>query len=210
MRIATNFLAVVLVLAVGTTVARAQITGGPGGGGPPGGSAQDSDIVGHLTCSGTNGGSINIDVTGYLLDLQQTLNIGSQSSGAGAGKVTFSDVTVEILAQDFVQVVGDMSSRQSFQSCELKAYNADGLTLKFALVSPTEVKLLGGTSDRDAQDSAGRQVSPPVVRVTLSYGAVQIMSNGGNGTPVGVIGSSGSSSVSGGWDQIKNLSGVTQ
>ncbi len=168
--------------------------------------------MGHLTCSGTNGGGINIDVTGYLLDLQQaqTLNIGSQSSGAGAGKVTFSDVTVEILAQDFVQVVGDMSSKQSFQSCELKAYNADGLTLKFALVSPTEVKLLGGTSDRDAQDSAGRQVPPPVVRVTLSYGALQIMSNGGNGTPVGVIGSSGSSSVSGGWDQIKNLPGVTQ
>ena len=35
-------------------------------------------------------GSVHFEVTDYSFDIEQVLNIGSQSSGAGAGKVTFN------------------------------------------------------------------------------------------------------------------------
>ena len=35
-------------------------------------------------------GSATFEIKDYSFDIEQTLNIGSQSSGAGAGKVTFN------------------------------------------------------------------------------------------------------------------------
>jgi type VI secretion system Hcp family effector len=39
---------------------------------------------------GPNGGSSVFEIEDFSFDIEQTLNIGSQSSGAGAGKVTFN------------------------------------------------------------------------------------------------------------------------
>jgi type VI protein secretion system component Hcp len=41
-----------------------------------------------------NSGAIPTELVSYSFDIEQTLNIGSQSAGAGAGKVTFKPLTI--------------------------------------------------------------------------------------------------------------------
>ena len=55
-------------------------------------------IDSYLTIDGIKGESVERDHQGwiedYSFDIEQTLNIGSQSSGAGAGKVTFNPFSI--------------------------------------------------------------------------------------------------------------------
>lgn len=203
MRLAGKSLSLVLFLSAAAMLAHSQvILGPPGSGSGSGGSSgasKDNDVVAHVTCMGTNGGTISINLTGYMLDLQhQSSSIGSQSGGAGAGKVTFSDVEVEVPVSQFVPAASALMTGQNFQSCELRARNAGGLVLNFKLVSFAEVQLLGGTSNKTDVD--GDNEGTPVVRLTMSYAGLQVMSGG----DVPVLTSAGASSVTNGWSQIKN------
>ena len=209
MRLTGKFLSVVMLLSAGATLAHSQVilgppgsgSGGSGGSNGSGGSARDNDVVAHVTCMGTNGGTISVDLTGYMLDLQAPTSIGSQSSGAGAGKVTFSDVEVEVPVKEFVAAASALTSGQSFQSCELSAWHAGGLVLNFRLVRLAEVQLLGGTSNKtDAENE-----TEPVVRLIMSYGGLQIRSGGQNTGDVSIGLSAGGASVSSGWNQVKNI-----
>jgi type VI secretion system Hcp family effector len=48
----------------------------------------EQGVIGTNVAS--NGGSASFEIDDFSFDIEQTLNIGSQSSGAGAGKVTFN------------------------------------------------------------------------------------------------------------------------
>lgn len=199
MRLAGKSLSLVVFLFAAAIIGHSQVVLGPtGGGSGSGGTTKDNDVVAHVTCMGTNGGTISVNLTGYLLDLQHQSAIGSQSSGAGAGKVTFSDVQVEVPVSEFVPAASALMGGQSFQSCELRARNAGGLVLNFKLVSFAEVQLLGGTSNKTDLDQDNEAL--PVVRLTMSYGGLQLMSGG----DVPVLTSAGAASVTSGWNQVKN------
>jgi hypothetical protein len=161
--------------------------------------AQNSKIVGQITCSGTTGGNASVEVTGYLVDLQNTSSTGSQSTGAGAGKVTFSEAEVEVPATDFSELASALSTGQEFSSCRLTTSGADGLQLHFALVEIAEVKLMGGTSETTDMP----RNSEPVVLVSFEYGGLQISSNGQSGSPVPVTSGGGNPSGTG-WNRISN------
>lgn len=206
MRLTGKFLSVVMLLSAGATLAHSQVILGPpgsgsGGSGGSGGSARDNDVVAHVTCMGTNGGTISVNLTGYMLDLQAPTSIGPQSGGAGAGKVTFSDVEVEVPVSEFVPAANALTSGENFQSCELMARNAGGLELNFKLVKFAEVQLLGGTSKTTDVDNE----MEPAVRLTMSYGGLQIRSGGQSTGDVSIGLSAGGASVSSGWNQVKNI-----
>ena len=58
--------------------------------------------------TGTFGNHCLFEIEDYSFDIEQTLNIGSQSSGAGAGKVTFNPFSitrkVDISSPSFFQM----------------------------------------------------------------------------------------------------------
>ena len=66
-------------------------------------------------------------LTGFSAEATQTLNIGSQSTGAGAGKVTFDPLTLEYTQQNLTPLLFQMlASGKAFQSVDVLAYNPSG------------------------------------------------------------------------------------
>src|SRR5271165_84258 len=66
----------------------------------------------------TNPPGFTVDVTGYSFQVA-ALNIGSATSGAGAGKATFSAMTVDLPAVQFNANVLTSLTSANFSSCTL-------------------------------------------------------------------------------------------
>jgi type VI secretion system Hcp family effector len=135
------------------------------------------------------------EVEDYSFDVEQTLGIGSQSTGAGAGKITFNPFSITRKV--------DRSSPTFFENaCSGKAFknvylgmrksagnDATGvffLVFTFKLVA---VKTVGWAHDDEA----------PKETVTFEYGGLQVRygQQGAKGNITGVI--------PGGWNRVKNV-----
>lgn len=156
-------------------------------------SAQDSpELAKPFTDAFTNKGLFEVE--DYSFDIEQTLGIGSQSTGAGAGKVTFNPFSITRKI--------DRSSPIFFQNaCSGKAFkdvflgmrksagnDATGaffLVFQFKLVA---VKTVGWAHDDES----------PKETVTFEYGGLIVKY--GMQQPNGQIGSP----IPGGWNRVKN------
>jgi type VI secretion system secreted protein Hcp len=149
-------------------------------------------IKGESTRKGFEGW---IEIDFFDFDVQQKLTIGSQSAGAGAGKVTFSAFQV--------RKQPDSSSPLLFQACAagsawdnvtLVLNKAGGdssvnyLKFEFQLVALSSVQWTGDTDTGDT----------PSENLGFMYGALHVTY-----TPQKVDGTAGAAVV-GGWNQIKN------
>jgi type VI secretion system secreted protein Hcp len=149
-------------------------------------------IKGESTRKGFEGW---IEIDFFDFDVQQTLNIGSQSTGAGAGKVAFSAFQV--------RKQPDSSSPLLFQACAagtpwenvtLVLNKAGGnssvnyLKFEFQLVALSSVQWTGDTDTGDT----------PSENLGFMYGALSVTY-----TPQKIDGTAGAAVV-GGWNQIKN------
>jgi type VI secretion system secreted protein Hcp len=149
-------------------------------------------IKGESTRKGFEGW---IEIDYFDFNIQQKLTIGSQTTGAGAGKVTFS--TFQVRKQP------DSSSPLLFQACAAgspweKVYlalnKAGGdkavtyLRFEFQLVALSSVQWTGDTDNGDT----------PSEVLGFMYGALHVTY-----TPQKVDGTAGAAVV-GGWNQIKN------
>ena len=135
---------------------------------------------------------LNVTLDSFNFSLQNTLNIGSQSSGAGAGKVTFNSLTVKFRtnsadAQRLLQMV---RAGQHFSDCTLTETLGDagrgvaipggfskgapnsGSTLQwvFGSVAPSGLTVIG--SDASNTDSGGFNVPTGFIEANFEYGAV--------------------------------------
>lgn len=160
-------------------------------------SAQDqAQLSDPFVKAKTNGGLFEVE--DYSFDIEQTLGIGSQSTGAGAGKVTFNPFSITRKV--------DKSSPTFFQNaCSGKAFKnvflgmrksagneATGvffLVFQFKLVA---VKTVGWAHDDEA----------PKETVTFEYGGLIVKY--GQQSANGQI----SSVFPGGWNRVKNTSDV--
>ena len=135
------------------------------------------------------------EVKDYALDIAQTLNIGSQSSGAGAGKVSFNPLVVTRRSDRASPILYQMTcSGTPFQSVVIVlSKSAGGETaaivfqkLTFKLVA---VKSIGWKYD--AED--------PMEVVTFEFGGLVM--------EYWVQAADGSmeAKVSGGWNRVKNI-----
>lgn len=188
MRFAGKSLSLVLLLAAAATIAHSQVILGPTGGGStgsggPGNSSRNSDVVAHVTCMGNNGGTINVPVTGYTVDLQHAS--AGQASGSGAGKVTTSQMEAEVPVSEYVASAVDLYTGQGFSSCELRTVHAGGLVLTFKRVGFSEVNLAAGMGN--SLDVEEGSEGTPVVRLVMVYEGLQLMSGGQGSTEITII-----------------------
>ncbi len=146
------------------------------------------------------GGNV-FEVEEYSFDVEQTLNIGSQSRGAGAGKITFNPFSISRKIDKSSPIFFEMAcSGTAFPNvfrCRRKGAGADTnqsgqifLRFDFKLVA---VKTISWSHD---------EVSPKE-EVTFEYGGLQVRYcvQNPNGSMGKVIGT--------GWNLVQNKSDVT-
>jgi type VI secretion system Hcp family effector len=156
-------------------------------------SAQDSaELAKPFTDAFSNKGLFEVE--DYSFDIEQTLAIGSQSTGAGAGKVTFNPFSVTRKVDKSSPVFfQNACSGKAFKSVFLGMRKSAGndatgaffLVFQFKLVA---VKTVGWAHDDEA----------PKETVTFEYGGLLVKygQQNPNGQIAGV--------VPGGWNRVKN------
>lgn len=149
--------------------------------------------VGTLTCTSSSAGQVKFNVSYFNFGVQSAQNIGSQSSGAGAGKVTFHPLEVHASLSTFPSLMTPAASGSIFQSCLLDTTLNDGSQDEF------EFKLVAIAS-LTAVASMPVQPNEPAryTDVNFEYGAIEVRSvsgsdDGGTGSPTGA-----------GWNQVTN------
>jgi type VI secretion system secreted protein Hcp len=135
-----------------------------------------------------------IEVTAFSFDAVQTLNIGSQSSGAGAGKVTFNPFSFTRRPDEHsADLWARLCSGTAFQKVTATATktgpaNPVIFTFTMGLVAIKTISLSGAESDNSLVET-----------VTVEYGqaaysAATQNADGTIGTPVGA-----------GWNRVANV-----
>ena len=127
-------------------------------------------------------GSTLYQLNSFSFDEQQTVSIGSQSGGAGAGKVTFNPLDLVLTQPALTPALFEMlASGATFQEVDVLGYGAGGALAtddSFGFVAASEL-------------SSG---SSGTTTVALQYGSASFTSTPpGNGTP-----------TSASWDRITN------
>lgn len=136
------------------------------------------------------------EVVSYSFDIEQTLNIGSQSTGAGAGKVTFNPLTITKRV--------DVNSSTLFSMCcsgtvfkyldliLVEAGKAPGVftAYSFGLVAIKTISHAGDSSDETGLETVGFEYGQ------LSIGHAKQLSTGASDTFHYTT-----------WDRVKNVSG---
>jgi hypothetical protein len=150
--------------------------------------AAHAAAVGQLSCT-SNTATITANLSFYDLGLANTLNIGSQSSGAGAGKVTFNPLEIHTAVINFAQFFQAEQNGAAFSSCTLSAKtNGEAVEYKFSLVAISSLDAIA-QSPRTAEDKPASYLD-----VKLAFGAVEVKTSAGT--------DDGGSS--GGWNRVKN------
>jgi type VI secretion system Hcp family effector len=136
------------------------------------------------------------EIEDFSFDIEQTLNIGSQSTGAGAGKVTFNPFSITRKIDRSSPILFKLAcSGTPFQEVALGLRKSSGgdvsgqiyLVFRFKLVA---VKTISWSYDDES----------PKETVTFEYGGLQVhysqqQPNGSMKTP-----------IPGGWNRVRNVS----
>lgn len=117
--------------------------------------AANAAPVGSLSCT-TNTGDIKFNVSFFTFGVTQTLNLGSSSSGAGAGKATYQPLEVHAALSTFATLLVPAVQGVAMQSCTLTTTLSDGsaATFEFKPVAIKELTAVGektGTNETPAQ-----------------------------------------------------------
>jgi type VI protein secretion system component Hcp len=155
-----------------------------------GASVAHAAVVGQLACA-SNTANITANISFYDLGLSNTLNIGSQSSGAGAGKVTFNPLEIHTAVVNFSQFFQHLASGGTFSSCTLVTRtNGETVEYTFTLVGITSLDAIARSPHTEGDMPAS------YLDVKLNFGSVQVKTatGGDNG------------GLEGGWNVVKNRS----
>jgi type VI secretion system secreted protein Hcp len=161
--------------------------------------AGDIDLINPFVSAseskGENGGCGLFEIEDYSFDIEQTLNIGSQSSGTGAGKVAFNPFSITRKIDRASPVFFQMAcSGKPFQTVGLGIRKGAGnlasgvmfLVFTFKMVA---VKTVSWAHDDEA----------PKETVTFEYGGLNVQY--AQQKPDGSL----MPKVSGGWNRVKNI-----
>jgi hypothetical protein len=151
--------------------------GSQGPQGPAGAAAPDptprAKVVGTVTLTPDSGDSpVSFDIYDFSSTFQQTANIGSQSGGAGAGKVTFQPFTMTKLPDaSSPQLFTWLASGTALQSAKIQLYGKDGSVAETFDCKLVALSSLTTTNTGAATDSLFEQLSIEVGAVTESVGS---------------------------------------
>jgi len=148
--------------------------------------------VGQMSCT-SSAKTLTFNVSYFDLGVTQTVNVGSASGGAGAGKATFQPLVVHTSFAPFQSLFAAAEAGSHFDSCTLTTKNSTGevieFTLKIVLVSQV---------DAIAQSATADSARTAYTEVNFVYGSVQVTSPGTDGDD------GGSSPANDGWVKVKN------
>ncbi|KAM0748875.1 hypothetical protein T439DRAFT_358028 [Meredithblackwellia eburnea MCA 4105] len=137
-----------------------------------------------------------IEITDYSLSIEQTLNIGSTTGGAGAGKVTFNPFTISKSVDSNTPTFFKMAAQgTTFQNLVLSVFKSSGnaaatfpvFQFKFTLVAV------------QTQSFAYAETTPSET-LTFAYGGLAEVF-----TPTTSAGTAGTIAGAG-WNRVKNVS----
>ncbi len=127
----------------------------------------------EVVCTPETGNPLNFAVSQMSFDIEQTLNIGSQSSGAGAGKVTFNPFSITRKVDASSPSLFQMAcSGRPFKSVAVRVGKA---TYTFKLVA---VKAINYSASSDAPNET-------IETVQFLYGGVNISTGAAAGETLG-------------------------
>jgi type VI protein secretion system component Hcp len=106
----------------------------------------------------------SIEALSFSSDVEQTLNIGSQSSGAGAGKVSFGDI-------QFTKNVDSTSSALFGAACAGRAFKEVDVTFTSPDGSPSALLRLGLVAVKSIGLAMATTTAPLIETVTLNCGS---------------------------------------
>ena len=147
----------------------------------------------------TAGAGHIFEVEDYSFDIEQTLNIGSQSTGAGAGKVTFNPYSITRKIDKSSPVLfQNACSGTAFATVSLGMRKSAGTDQSGLFFLRFDFKLVAVKTISWAHDDES-----PKETVTFEYGGLQIRYAQQN--PNGTLGTV----IPAGWNRVKNTSDVT-
>lgn len=145
----------------------------------------------------TPGSALEID--DFSFDVAQTTNIGSQATGAGAGKITFNSLSISRKIDKISPVLfAAAASGKPYQTMILALRKASGGTGGGVIYLQYVFKLVAVKTMSWSYDDQS-----PKETVSFDYGGLQIFyaaqqADGKLGSP-----------VAGGWNRVKNVSDTT-
>ena len=140
------------------------------------------------------------EVEDYSFDIEQTLNIGSQSSGAGAGKVTFNPFSITRKIDKASPIMYEMAcSGVPFQMVSLALRKSSGTGSAGSFFLRFDFKLVAVKTISYAHDDES-----PKETVTFEYGGLQVRYLQQNPD-----GSLAKAAIAGGWNRVKNIQDTT-
>jgi type VI protein secretion system component Hcp len=169
----------------------AGATGAQGPAGPAGSASTPpsptANVVGTVTFDFSADNSDMSNIYSFDETANQSTNIGSQSTGDGAGKVTFSDVTITKASDaSSIDLFNALAKGAAFDSAEVVLYEP-GTTTPTLSYQFNEVLI---SSDEISVDSTN---NTPLEKVTFAVASIAETFGAGQAAP-----------ISGGWNQLTN------
>jgi type VI protein secretion system component Hcp len=145
--------------------------------------------------SDAQGGKALFEIEDFSFDIEQTLNIGSQSTGIGAGAITFNPFSITRKIDRFSpRLYAQACSGTPFKKVALGARKASGGDTTGAVYLVFLFKLVGVKTIAWSYDDQS-----PKETVTFEYGGLQVhyaqQEPNGGFKPV----------VAGGWNRVRNI-----
>jgi len=135
------------------------------------------------------------EVEDYSFDIEQVLNIGSQSTGAGAGKITFNPFSITRKIDRSSPILFDMAcSGTAFKQVSLALRKAAGGELSGVIFLRFDFKLAAVKTISWSHDDES-----PKETTTFEYGGMLIRYCQQN--PNGSL----ATAIPGGWNRVKNV-----
>jgi len=157
--------------------------------------SKNSEDLGKQFVTANNSKAL-FEVTDYSFDVEQTLNIGSASSGAGAGKITFNPFSITRSVDKSSPILFNMAaSGTSFQNVGLGLRKSSGgdTAGRFYLVFNFKLMAVKTISWAHSDETGMTET------VTFEYGGLVMRY-----TPQNSDGTFGAA-IAGGWNRVKNI-----
>jgi type VI secretion system secreted protein Hcp len=148
--------------------------------------------VGQMSCT-SSAQTLTFNVSYFDLGVTQTVNIGSASGGAGAGKATFQPLVVHTSFVPFRSLFAAAEAGSHFETCTLTTRNSTGEVIEFTLKI-----VLVQQVDAIAQSATADSARTAYTEVNFVYGSVQVTSPGSDADD------GGSSPANDGWVKVKD------
>jgi hypothetical protein len=146
--------------------------------------------AGAMVCTGS-AGNLSFNVSFFDIGVSNSLSTGSESGGAGAGKVTFQPLVIHTALSTFTSLWQVAAEGSHFTTCTLKTQDSSGGNIEFTLnlVAVQSVNAIASSAGGDFPRYA-------FVKADLEFGSIQVRTSGAV--------DDGGAGPGGGWNRIHN------